>query len=136
MLQQIDTFFNVPRGRLKLRQIVDLGELIYYQRADEPGPKLSTYTLMPIHEPEAMRQLLARALGVFGEVRKCRGVYLVGQSRIHLDSVEGLGEFLEVEVVLKDGQAESDGEAIALGLQRDLEVADEDLIQAAYVDLV
>ncbi len=137
ILHQTDTFFNVRHGRLKLRQFrPGSGELIYYERPDRSGPKTSNYVIVPIDQPEALRDILRQALGIRGVVRKLRRVYLVGQARIHLDTVEGLGEFIEVEVVLRPGQEVSEGEAIAERLRHDLEVSCDDLVDRAYVDLL
>lgn len=137
LLEQTDTFFEVPRGRLKLRHFgPDRGELIYYVRADLAGAKVSSYSLVPTAQPQALRDMLARALGVRGEVRKRRLLYRAGRSRIHFDEVDGLGAFLEVEVVLRPDQAAADGEPIAVALRKALEVQDEDLIAGAYIDLL
>jgi predicted adenylyl cyclase CyaB len=137
LLEQADTFFPTPHGRLKLRQLaVDRGELIYYERPDEAGPKQSTYVLAATDQPEALSAILTRALGVRGVVRKRRWLYRVGQTRIHFDEVEGLGTFLEVEVVLQPGQTISEGERIAEDIRRQLAVRDEDLVGSAYIDLL
>lgn len=137
LLQQVDTFFVVPHGRLKLRKLAaEQGELIRYSRDDHPGPKQSIYQRARTDQPDVMRDLLAQALGVRGEVRKHRWLYLYGQTRIHLDEVEVLGQFLEVEVVLQPGQALAEAERLAHDLRRRLDVADEDLIAQAYVDML
>jgi adenylate cyclase class IV len=137
LLVQIDTFFHVPRGRLKLRQLApDRGELIFYERRDQAGPKPSHYSIVPTGEPAALRATLAQALSMRGEVHKRRWLFLVGQSRIHLDEVEGLGTFLDVEVVLAPGQEFASGERIAADLRRALDVRDEDLVDRAYIDLL
>jgi adenylate cyclase len=137
LLEQTDTFFTSPRGRLKLRQrSADHGELIFYERPDQAGPKLSSYAVSQTAEAAALREVLAQALGVRGEVRKRRWLFLAGQSRVHLDEVEGLGTFLEVEVVLRPGQSPVEAEQIALELRRALDVRDEDLIEGAYLDLL
>ena len=78
----------------------------------------------------------AAALGVGITVTKCRFLYLVGQTRIHLDEVEGLGAFLELEVVLKPGQSEQEGRQIADQIMREMEVTEADLVACAYVDLL
>lgn len=137
VLEQEDTFFNVPDGRLKLRVFPDgKGELIAYRRPDAVGPKTSEYFVYRTPNPEALKDLLTRALGIRGIVRKRRLLYLVGQTRIHLDEVEGLGAFLELEVMLSDRQLEAEGEAIARRLLADLGVRDEDLMSSAYIDLL
>ena len=76
------------------------------------------------------------ALGVRGVVRKKRYLYLAGQTRIHLDDVEGLGQFMELEVVLRDGQSDADGQSIAEDLMAKLGVRTEDLLEGAYMDLL
>jgi predicted adenylyl cyclase CyaB len=83
-----------------------------------------------------LRDLLAGALGVHGEVRKRRKVYIVDQTRIHFDEVERLGSFLEVEVVLRPEQSIADGERIAASLRDELDVQKEELIQEAYIALL
>ena len=136
-LIQEDTFFNVPAGRLKLRHIQGHpAELIHYSRTDSPGPKESRYTIYRLENPEDLKRVLTSALGVRGVVRKNRMVSLVGQTRIHLDQVEGLGEFIELEVVLDTGEDIECGTVIAETLMSQLEIEKRDLVAAAYVDLL
>src|SRR2546423_9957009 len=100
VLKQIDTFFNVARGRLKLRRLsTDHGELIHYHRPDQAGPKQSTYSIQLTSEPDAPCETLAAALGVRAAARKRRWLYLAGPARIHLDEAEALRLLLGVEVV-------------------------------------
>lgn len=137
LIHQDDTFFAVPHGRLKLRVFGDgSGELIHYLRSDVLGPKLSDYVLAPVPEPESLREVLARACGLLGRVRKARILVLVGATRIHLDRVEGLGEFLELEVTLAEGQDEAEGTTIAHELMARLGVQTDQLVQGAYLDLL
>ena len=141
LLEQVDTFYNVPAGRLKLRQLAaDSGELIFYQRPDEVGPKLSDYSVSVTDHPETLRDTLAQALGVCGEVKKRRWLYLSnafgGHTRLHFDEVKGLGHFIELEVVLQEGQSPEDGERIAEELRTALDIREEDLIECAYLDLL
>jgi adenylate cyclase class IV len=136
-IAQDDTFFVCPHGRLKLREFSDgRGELIHYQRADSAGAKLSDYVRVSTDEPAALREALARALGVLGRVRKTRWLLLAGQTRIHLDRVDGLGDFLELEVVLRDDQSEHDGIDIAGALCAQLGVATSQRLALAYLDLL
>jgi len=136
-IDQEDTFFNVPAGRLKLRVFGNgTGELIQYERKDSRGPSESNYLLSPTRNPESLRALLTEALGVRAVVRKHRMVYFCGQTRIHLDQVEGLGPYIELEVALEDDQGVAEGEAIAEELMAKLEIEDNDLIDTAYVDLL
>jgi adenylate cyclase len=135
-LQQDDTFFAAARGRLKLREFADgTGQLIHYERPDATGPKTSDYVLAPVPEPATLRQALARAHGIIGRVRKQRRVYLVGRTRVHLDRVDGLGDFLELEVVLADGERHEDGMAEAQRILGLLGVQSHDLVEGAYLDL-
>ncbi|OGB04328.1 MAG: adenylate cyclase [Burkholderiales bacterium RIFCSPHIGHO2_12_FULL_69_20] len=137
LIHQDDTFFAVPHGRLKLRVFGDgSGELIHYVRTDVLGPKLSDYVLAPVPEPESLREALTRACGLLGRVRKARILVLVGPTRIHLDRVDGLGDFLELEVTLADGQTEAEGTAIAHALMVRLGVQADQLVQGAYLDLL
>ena len=137
MLTQEDVFFHTNRGRLKLRLINgQQAELIFYERPDRNGPKVCQYELFTTDQPEKLKKVLSAALGQRDVVRKTRYFYLVGQTRIHLDRVEGLGDFLELEVVLQPGQTEADGQAIALYLMKRLGLGSEALVETAYIDLL
>lgn len=101
VIAQEDVFFNVPQGRLKLRFLSPTqGQLIFYQRRDESGPSTSTYELFATDRPQQLKAVLAMAYGIRNVVRKTRHLYRVGRTRIHIDEVESLGHFLELEVVL------------------------------------
>ena len=135
-LRQRDTFFRCTTGRLKLREIgAAQAELIFYSRPDVAGAKQSDYEVTSVAEPELLRGVLARALGVTQTVEKTRVLYLVGQTRVHLDSVDGLGDFLELEVVLRPGQNSAEGQAIAADLMQRLGICDTDLCSTAYADM-
>jgi predicted adenylyl cyclase CyaB len=137
IIPQEDTFFNTEQGRLKLRILApDLGVLIYYERPDQDGPKRSDYHLAETRDPESLKQTLTLAFGVRGVVRKTRYLYMVGQTRIHLDDVEGLGHFMELEVVMHEGQSDAEGQAIAKDLMRRLGIRKEAWLEGAYMDLI
>lgn len=137
VIPQEDTFFNCNNGRLKLRELSPVwGQLVYYQRQDISGPKHSDYQIYETSTPEQLKKLLTDAYGVRGVVTKCRYFYMVGQTRIHLDQVQGLGDFMELEVVLQPGQSDADGEAIAMNLMESLGIEAQDLIDTAYIDLI
>jgi predicted adenylyl cyclase CyaB len=138
IFRQLDCFYDVPRGRLKLRQFEDgtPAELIFYQRDDRDGPKASYYTRSPVSNPEAMHALLASALTTRGIVSKERHLYMAGRTRIHLDRVDGLGDFVELEVVLAPDEDEETGTAEAHALLDRLGVQHADLVPVAYVDLL
>jgi len=138
-IAQDDTFFRCEKStdRLKLRTFApDRAELIFYRRADSTGPKESFYLITPVTTPDALRESLTLAWGQAGRVRKQRRLFLVGRTRVHLDRVEGLGEFLELEVVLQEGEPADAGVAEAHALMARLGVAEGQLVQGAYVDLL
>jgi len=114
----------------------DHAQLVYYDRPDQDGPKLSNYHIYETRDPAGLKTALSLALGVRGVVRKTRYLYMAGQTRIHLDDVEGLGHFMELEVVLRDDQSEAEGQSIAEGLMARLGIRKEDLLTGAYMDLL
>lgn len=136
VLDQEDLFFATDAGRLKLRILSpQRGELILYQRSDRPGPKPSHYRIAPTSDPAALREILSAVLRPAGVVKKRRWLYRIGPTRVHLDQVEGLGAFLELEVVLQPGQTEREGIAIAQRLMERLGIGAEQLVEGAYLDL-
>jgi adenylate cyclase class IV len=136
-IAQDDTFFRCAAGRLKLREFADgSAELIAYERADAAGPKVSTYQCVPVADPAPLRDALATTCGVLGRVRKRRRLYLIGATRVHLDMVEGLGPFLELEVVLSDAQTAAHGMALARHLLAELGICVDRLVAGAYLDLL
>jgi predicted adenylyl cyclase CyaB len=136
-LTQEDTFFRCDAGRLKLRAFSDLrGELIFYARANQAGPKESLYIISKTGEPGSLRDTLSLAYGQIGHVKKRRTLYLIGKTRVHLDMVEGLGNFMELEVVLMEGEEAQLGVEVALNLMAQLGIRSEQLVEGAYVDLI
>ena len=85
------------------------GELIFYRRANAEGPKTSFYGIAPKHNADLLRNALSLAYGQVGRVLKKRTLYLVGRTRLHIDQVEHLGDFMELEVVLLEGEAKAAG---------------------------
>jgi adenylate cyclase class IV len=136
LIEQDDTFFACEAGRLKLRAFAaGDGELIFYRRPDATGPKTSFYVRTPTADPDGLREALSVAYGAVGRVLKRRTLFLVGRTRIHLDRVEGLGDFLELEVVLADDEPDEAGIAVAHELMARLDVEAGSLVEGAYVDL-
>ena len=136
-IEQDDTFFRCDAGRLKLRTLSpSAGELIFYRRADQQGPKESFYQLTPTHEPDRLRETLSLAWGQIGRVQKKRTLLLVGRTRIHLDRVQGLGHFLELEVVLEEDEPLEAGMQEANDIMAQLGVEPSRLIKGAYLDLL
>jgi predicted adenylyl cyclase CyaB len=136
-IAQDDTFFACATGRLKLRQFsTDSAELIFYRRADQAGPKESFYVRSATSEPGSLREALTLAYGQAGRVIKQRTLFLVGRTRIHVDKVQGLGDFVEIEVVLRDDEPVEAGVQEAREIMRSLGIDDADLVTTAYVDLL
>ncbi|MDZ7723589.1 MAG: class IV adenylate cyclase [candidate division KSB1 bacterium] len=134
---QDDTFFKCENGRLKLRILSkDNGVLIFYNRPDITGPKPSEYHITSTHEPDRLLYILERSYGSCGKVKKTRRLYLIGRTRIHLDQVENLGEFLEFEVVLKENENMTEGKTKANELIKAFNISAKDLISSAYVDMI
>jgi len=113
---QEDIYFIAPEGRLKLRTIRTTGdrgwaELIGYRRGDLVGSRWSTYGILPltVEQGSALVPVLEQAIPVWVRVRKSREIFLLGSTRIHLDTVEELGAFVELETVISD-QAPHDAE--------------------------
>ena len=134
---QIDTYFKVPNGRLKLRQGNIETSLIHYQRANQAGPKSSEVSLYHPEADEKLKHVLVQALETLVVVDKQRAIYFVGNVKFHLDEVKGLGNFVEIEAIDKDGdlgrpmlQAQCDHFTKLLG------ILPEDLIEVSYSDLL
>ncbi len=137
LIEQEDIFFNCPTGRIKLRILSDTeGELIFYQRDDLFGPKTCRYQVVNTDRPRETGGLLGLAFGELVRVKKTRRLFMVGRTRIHVDAVEGLGDFLELEVVLTEEESPQDGEAEALELMQNLDISQQHLIDRAYADLL
>jgi homotetrameric cytidine deaminase len=135
LLRQRDTYFGVPHGRLKLREEDPGGAtLIAYERPDAASARVSTYRLVPVPDPEALRDALAAAAGVRVVVVKRRHLLMWETVRIHLDEVRGLGSFLELEAVAQPGsdlQRERDQVA---RLREVLDIRDAALREGSYAD--
>ena len=136
-IAQDDTFFRCESGRLKLRAFSEnCVELIFYRRANASGPKESFYVRSPTSSPGTLRESLALAYGVVGRVRKQRTLFLCGRTRIHIDCVDGLGDFVELEVVLEEGESAESGMREARDLMARLGIPAARLVEGAYVDLL
>lgn len=157
LIEQDDSFYRVPNGRLKLRRFPSKrgdgshrsggsdssdssdgngAELIHYHRPDSAEAKASDYVRVPVPDPDALHQALTRGCGLLGSVQKTRWLLLVGPTRIHLDRVAGLGDFMELEVVLTESQSDADGVAIAEALMQQLGLGQAPRVAGAYLDLI
>lgn len=134
----MDTYFSVPRGRLKLREVEGRPQatLIHYRREDVEGPKGSTIWLVEVEEALPLRTLLEEALGVRVVVRKRRRVYRHGPVQIHLDRVEGLGTFLEFERPVASKEDRRAAQEEFRRLRKALGVEEADLVAGSYGDLM
>ena len=139
---QRDTFFRVPSGKLKLREQPPEAWLIHYDREKADGLMLSRYDIVPIPHPAQTRAVLARALGVLAEVRKSRELLLRRNLRLHLDRVDSLGSFGEIEAVLSAAGDEDESfglNAAAADIQellKILRVSEEALVNLSYFELM
>lgn len=134
-IHQVDTYFRVPHGRLKLR-VANPGrsELVYYHRADEPGAKGCNYTLEPVNP--SMGALLGDALGVLATVEKVRTLYRWENVRIHLDHVASLGDFIEFEAVQEESASDADGFEKLNYLADTFTIAHREQLKYSYLDMM
>jgi predicted adenylyl cyclase CyaB len=134
---QVDTYFHAPHGRLKLRQIDGLSAmLVAYRRPDQRDAKTSEYQLVPLSNPETLKQALGATLGIRVVVEKQREIFLRNNVRMHLDTVKGLGNFLEFEAVLAPGVDEVAAHSQLRELRREFGIDEADLVEGSYSDLL
>jgi predicted adenylyl cyclase CyaB len=131
---QTDTYFNTVSDRLKMREVE--GEptamLIYYDREDIPDPKQSDILIVETEEPETLKAILGRSIGVKVIVEKTREIYQHQGTQVHLDMVEGLGTFIEFERPITDLPEDR---KVLEALMEELNIKTEDLITVSYSDL-
>ena len=135
--RQIDTYFCVAEGRLKLREGSIERSLIHYLRPDQAGPKPSTVTRYEPDAPGALKAVLSAALGIWVVVDKRREIYFIDNVKFHLDRVDGLGTFVEIEAIGQDTSA--DPEALHVQCQQYMErfgLSEDALVPASYSDLL
>lgn len=136
LVVQDDTFFACRFGRLKLRTISSTsGTLIHYSREDVPGPKNSYCSIVHTSSPQALRETLEKALGTIGRVRKQRLNFSIGIAQVHLDTVDGLGDFVEIEVDASGDNGSRAPEVLRTLIEK-LGISENDMIDRAYVDLL
>ena len=134
---QIDTYFNVPKGRLKLREGNIENNLIHYHRSNQEGPKQSIVTLYKSTPASSLKTVLENSIGVLIVVDKQRKIFFIDNVKFHIDEVKGLGSFVEIEAIDEDGtigleklQEQCDAFMEYLNIQK------EDLIAVSYSDLL
>ncbi|MEW5820769.1 MAG: class IV adenylate cyclase [Cyanobacteriota bacterium] len=136
-LIQVDTYYKVNQGRLKLRSINNKDhELIWYQRADRIDAKESTYEIFRTKDPEQMKLILKHSLGIKVIVEKHRQAFIYKDCRIHIDKVSQLGEFLEFEVVMIPDRTEQEANELMDFLIRHFNIKTDQLINVSYSDLL
>jgi len=134
---QADTYFNVANGRLKLREGNIENNLIYYERQNLQGAKESSFQLLQISDGQALKQILAKSLGIKIVVRKKREIYFIKNVKFHIDEVEGLGNFAEIEA--SDLYAEISRDELQRQCNfylKELDIKQEDLVSVSYSDML
>lgn len=135
-MKQVDTYFEVPNGRLKLRVIDDKESvLIFYERPDQASSKESNYYIYPSSDGNALKQFLTKAFNATKIVKKFRELYIVGNTRVHLDEVAGLGQFMELETVISN-QTEQEAREENLDVINKLNISSNDMLKSSYSDML
>ena len=132
---QIDTYFIVKDGRLKLREGKIENNLIYYKRDDQAGPKRSDVILYPGSRDPRLKQILRETLGILVVVDKQRDIYFVDNVKFHIDDVKGLGTFVEIEAIGEEGDEPLLDQQCKHYMEK-LNIADEHLLSVSYSDLL
>ncbi len=134
---QIDTYFKVNNGRLKLREGKIENQLIHYLRENKKGPKQSDFTLFKSDPKSSLKEVLTKALGVLVVVDKKREIYFIDNVKFHIDIVKDLGTFVEIEAIDNDGTIGKDKLLKQCQFFLELfEISQEDLISVSYSDLL
>jgi predicted adenylyl cyclase CyaB len=134
---QVDTYFNVPAGRLKLREGNIENSLIQYNREDQAGPKKSDFRLLELTESFLLKDILTNSLGIMVVVEKEREIYYIDNIKFHLDSVRQLGNFVEIEASNKYRSLPLETLHDQCGFYKTaFGIPDKDLIQFSYSDLL
>lgn len=135
--RQVDTYFKLPHGRLKLREGNIENYLIHYDRPDTPGPKRSIVTLYKPPSDPALREILSRSLEIHAVVRKTREIYHLENVKFHIDQVDGLGQFIEIEAIDDSGTLAE----VALRAQCEkyvtlFRIPPDELVECSYSDMI
>jgi len=134
--EQVDTYFHSPQGRMKLRvsTFEAPASLIWYMRPDEPDARISDYRLAKLKKLDKLRDYLALRFGVKGTVRKKRTILRCDGALIHLDDVEGLGQFIEFEVPVDE--SEQQARRTIAKLMKTFRIPPDRLVPESYSDLL
>ena len=135
--EQTDTYFNVLKGRLKLREGNIENNLIFYERTNQAGPKNSHFTLVKIEDAKGLKEALTKSLGIKVVVKKKREIYYIDNVKFHIDEVEGLGSFIEIEAgnIIADLSKDELQKQCEFYMKQ-FEIEEEDLIEVSYSDML
>jgi len=135
--EQSDTYFNVLKGRLKLREGNIENNLIYYERSNQSGPKQSHFKLVRVDDATGLKEALTESIGVKVVVKKKREIYYIGNVKFHIDIVPGLGSFVEIEAgnIFVDLSEDELRQQCDYYMQQ-FKIRPEDLIEVSYSDLL
>lgn len=139
LFHQIDTYYKVPKGRLKLREMEgkEEGELIYYEREDVAKPKRSFDFILKIPQPHVFRQILEQIMETKAVVDKIREIYCYENVQVHLDKVKGLGSFIEFECMTSQNPEQQKKDCLKLEkLGEQLKISSKRLENLSYSDLI
>lgn len=134
---QTDTYFNVPNGRLKLREGNIENNLIYYERTDQAGPKNSHFNLVKVEDAKGLKEVLTKSNGIKVIVEKRREIYYIKNVKFHIDEVPGLGSFVEIEAgnMLTDLSQQQLKEQCDFYV-KELGIEEKDLMEMSYSDML
>jgi len=138
ILHQVDSYFSVDKGRLKLREINGKDfELIYYERPDESKSKVSAYEIIKLTSGVAqqIKRILGDAMGIKAVVEKERGLWIYKNTRIHLDTVKRLGSYVELETVVS-GISDEDAQNEHLQVAEMLNASKFEACDNSYSDIL
>jgi adenylate cyclase class 2 len=134
---QIDTYFNVPTGRLKLREGEIENALIYYERSNQEGPKQAKVTIYRTEPGKDLKAVLVASLGILAVVDKMREIYFLENVKFHIDTVKNLGTFMEIEAIDEDGNiGQARLQAQCEQYLRELQIDQADLLPSSYSDMI
>jgi len=135
--EQTDTYFNVEHGRLKLRQGNIENNLIFYNRPNQSGPKQSDFDVLKVEDSNLLREMLAKSIGIKVLVHKKREIYFIGNVKFHIDSLEGLGQFVEIEASNKEYPVDiTQLHQQCIYYMKEFGIEEGDLVNLSYSDML
>ena len=134
---QVDTYFNIANGRLKLREGNIENGLIYYERNDDLGAKESNFQLVSIPDAKALKDILSKSLGIKIIIEKKREIYFIDNVKFHIDEIAGLGSFVEIEASdLYRNISKAELQSQCNFYLSELRIKNEDFIPVSYSDML